>query len=91
MNTINQYQIFSPIPFVAYHPDIIYTDDNKHIEVDINHNYGRYDEYNYNNIAFYVKDYIASMLYEISFSISLKINTIIICNVLLLCFSEKSC
>ncbi|KAK2581524.1 hypothetical protein KPH14_005183 [Odynerus spinipes] len=59
MNTISQYQVFSPIPFVAYHPDIIYTDDSKHLEVDINHNYGRYDEYDYNNIAFYVKDYIA--------------------------------
>ncbi|XP_047371212.1 chondroitin sulfate synthase 2 [Vespa velutina] len=70
MNTINQYQIFSPIPFVAYHPDITYTDDNKHIEVDVNHNYGRYDEYNYNNIAFYVKDYIA-MRKAVETSISL--------------------
>lgn len=59
MNTISQYQIFSPIPFVAYHPDIIYSDDSKHPEADINHNYGKYDEYDYNNIAFYVKDYVA--------------------------------
>ncbi|XP_048514629.1 chondroitin sulfate glucuronyltransferase isoform X2 [Athalia rosae] len=58
MNTISQWQIFSAIPFSEYHPDIVYTlakpRDN---ELDINRNYGRYDEYNFNHIAFYAKDY----------------------------------
>lgn len=62
MNTINRYQIFSPIPFIEYHPDIIYADEAAaHDEVDVNSNYGKYDEQNYNNIAFYIKDYNASM------------------------------
>ncbi|XP_014474945.1 PREDICTED: chondroitin sulfate synthase 2 [Dinoponera quadriceps] len=59
MNTISRYQIFSPIPFIEYHPDIIYTDEVAHDEVDVNSNYGKYDEQNYNNIAFYIKDYNA--------------------------------
>lgn len=59
MNTISQYQIFSPIPFVEYHPDIVHMNDAKQVETDINRNHGRYDEYNFNNIAFYAKDYNA--------------------------------
>lgn len=61
MNTISRYQIFSPIPFIEFHPDIIYTDEVPHDEVDVNSNFGKYDEHNYNNIAFYIKDYNASM------------------------------
>lgn len=61
MNTINQYQVFCPIPFVEFHPDIAHINDIKQVDTDINRNHGRYDEYNYNNIAFYVKDYNASM------------------------------
>lgn len=57
MNTISQYQIFSPIPFMEYHPDIAHINDIKQIDMDINRNHGRFDEYNFNNIAFYVKDY----------------------------------
>lgn len=61
MNTISRYQIFSPIPFIEFHPDIIYADEATPNEVDVNSNYGKYDEQNYNNIAFYIKDYNASM------------------------------
>ncbi|XP_050579390.1 chondroitin sulfate synthase 2 isoform X2 [Bombus affinis] len=57
MNTINQYQVFSPIPFMEYHPDIAHMNDIKQADTDINRNHGRYDEYNFNNIAFYVRDY----------------------------------
>ena len=59
MNTISQNQIFSPIPFAEFQPDIVHINDAKQVETDINRNHGRYDEYNYNNIAFYVKDYNA--------------------------------
>ncbi|CAK9828439.1 Chondroitin sulfate synthase 2 [Anthophora retusa] len=58
MNTINQYQVFSPIPFVEYHPDVVHMNDVQ-VEADINRNHGRYDEYNYNSIAFYARDYNA--------------------------------
>lgn len=59
MNTISQYQIFSPIPFVEFHPDIVHMNDAKNFETDINRNHGRYDEHNFNSIAFYAKDYNA--------------------------------
>lgn len=59
MNTINQWQVFSPIPFVEFHPDIIYK-DNKITEFDVVRNLGRYDEYNFNSVAFYAKDYTNS-------------------------------
>lgn len=61
MNTISQKQIFSPIPFVEYHPDIAYADANfQRPELDVNRNYGRYDDYNVNSLGFYVKDYVTS-------------------------------
>lgn len=59
MNTISQYQVFCPIPFFEFHPDIGHMNDVKHVDTDINRNHGRYDERNYNNIAFYAKDYNA--------------------------------
>ncbi|XP_070159253.1 chondroitin sulfate synthase 2 [Polyergus mexicanus] len=59
MNTISRYQIFSPIPFIEFHPDIIYVEEAAPNEVDVNSNYGKYDEQNYNNIAFYIRDYNA--------------------------------
>ncbi|XP_015115913.1 chondroitin sulfate synthase 2 [Diachasma alloeum] len=58
MNTIMQSQIFSPIPFTEYHPDIVYPDDvQRPLEVDINRNYGGYDIHNFETISFYIKDY----------------------------------
>ena len=61
MNTIYQCQIFSPIPFVEYHPDIAYFDvSGKNAEFDINRNHGHYDENDFNALSFYVKDYLSS-------------------------------
>lgn len=61
MNTISQTQIFSPVPFTEFHPDIAYADANvQRPELDVNRNYGKYDSYNFNSISFYVKDYMRS-------------------------------
>lgn len=69
MNTISQWQVFSPIPFSEYHPDIVYMESKlKENEFDITRNHGRYDEYNFNHVAFYAKDYTASE-YSISVDI----------------------
>lgn len=57
MNTISQWQVFSPIPFVEFQPNIAYSDDTKNSGIDINRNNGRYDNLNYESISFYVKDY----------------------------------
>ncbi|XP_058800240.1 chondroitin sulfate synthase 2 isoform X2 [Phymastichus coffea] len=58
MNTISQWQVFSPIPFVQYHPDVIRYNENKHVEFDIIQQHGRYDEHNYDFVSFYTKDYL---------------------------------
>lgn len=59
MNTIIQWQVFSPIPFSEYNPDIAYsTSKARENELDINRNFGRYDEYNFNHVSFYAKDYV---------------------------------
>lgn len=59
MNTINQWQVFSPIPFVEFHPDIIYT-EGKNVEFDVIRNLGRYNDFNFNSVGFYAKDYTST-------------------------------
>lgn len=59
MNTILHKQIFSPIPFSEYHPDVAYQTQERPQELDINKKYGHYDSSNYQQISFYLKDYIA--------------------------------
>ncbi|XP_014204721.1 chondroitin sulfate synthase 2 isoform X2 [Copidosoma floridanum] len=57
MNTINQWQVFSPIPFVQYNPSIIQYGEKNHVMFDIIHSNGRFDEYNYDFVSFYARDY----------------------------------
>lgn len=59
MNTIQQYQVFSAIPFTEYYPDIVYNEElPRPAELDINKNYGHYDSKSTTFISFYAKDYI---------------------------------
>ena len=69
MNTISQWQIFSPIPFVEYNPDVARPGNvaKKIRDFDINHNAGKYDDANYDSISFYVKDYLTSKALKIYF------------------------
>jgi hypothetical protein len=71
MNTILHKQIFSPIPFSEYHPDVAYQTQERPQELDINKKYGHYDSSNYQQISFYLKDYIAG---EITILIFKKIS-----------------
>lgn len=58
MNTILQWQIFSPIPFIEMDPSIVYSPDLvQPLELDINKNYGHFDGSNSKHISFYAKDY----------------------------------
>ncbi|XP_046685952.1 chondroitin sulfate synthase 2-like [Homalodisca vitripennis] len=59
MNTVLDFQVFSPIPFTEYHPDIIYNENRPQPpELDINKNYGHYDSTNFKHISFYTADYL---------------------------------
>ncbi|XP_063219293.1 chondroitin sulfate synthase 2 isoform X2 [Bacillus rossius redtenbacheri] len=61
MNTILQRQVFSPIPFTEFNPDVTYTFiPSRSRESDINKNYGHYDVHATRHISFYIKDYVTS-------------------------------
>lgn len=58
MNTIQGWQIFSPIPFSEYNPTITKIPAQQYM--DINKRQGRFDIHNTLHISFYVKDYITT-------------------------------
>lgn len=54
MNTIANFQIFSPIPFKQYNPKV-----SQITTLEINKNTGHFDRDEYRYVAFYGKDYVA--------------------------------
>lgn len=58
MNTIINHQIFFPIPFVQYHPKLIYRSNVPLEYVEIKKDYGHFDLSNYDHMSFYVQDYL---------------------------------
>uniref|UniRef100_A0A0P4W3X9 Hexosyltransferase n=1 Tax=Scylla olivacea TaxID=85551 RepID=A0A0P4W3X9_SCYOL len=59
MNTILNWQVFSPVPFTQYHPDTV-TDTESYAKMDINKNNGRFDAYNFDHISFYIGDFLSA-------------------------------
>ncbi|KAJ9598451.1 hypothetical protein L9F63_010847, partial [Diploptera punctata] len=60
MNTISGWQVFSPIPFTEYHPDIVYGTTNPHSkELEIDKTIGHFDSRDFSHIAFHAHDYTA--------------------------------
>lgn len=57
MNTIENYQIFSPIPFRQYNPQI-----SQMSVLDVNKMSGHFDREEYKYIAFYGRDYVVGKL-----------------------------
>lgn len=58
MNTVAGFQIYSPIPFAEYHPELIYNENHPQPpEVEINKNNGHYDTSDYKHVSFYTLDY----------------------------------
>merc|ERR550519_469149 len=58
MNTIQNRQVFCPIPFTEYHPAIIYGDKRPHSAMVFNTTAGHFDELNHGHVSFYKTDYI---------------------------------
>ena len=59
MNTISGWQVFSPLPFSEYHPDIVYSITNPQPkELEIDKAVGHFDSREFSHIAFYAHDYI---------------------------------
>ncbi|XP_071454752.1 chondroitin sulfate synthase 2 [Hetaerina americana] len=63
MNTILGWQVFSPIPFAEYHPEVVYTGPdliNRPVELDVNKSYGHFDSFDVEHLSFYAKDYLTA-------------------------------
>ncbi|RZF45951.1 hypothetical protein LSTR_LSTR008328 [Laodelphax striatellus] len=58
MNTIIQWQIFSPVPYTEFNPAIVYGPETaRPADLDINKNVGHFDSHNTKHISFYNEDY----------------------------------
>lgn len=68
MNTIHGTQVFSPIPFTQFHPNLAVGYKNFRKEeptfkapvIEIKNGQGRFDQENFDHISFYVFDYLTS-------------------------------
>ena len=58
MNTILGKQVFCPIPFVEYHPAIVYGKKRPSSTLSFNTSLGHFDNLNYHHISFYKSDYL---------------------------------
>lgn len=64
MNTIKDFQVFFPIPFVQFDPKIVYRQKSGGIgvapdHIDVHKNVGRFDRYDFSVGSFYGSDYFA--------------------------------
>lgn len=50
-------QIFSPIPFILYHPDLV-EDSKSYSKKEIKTKNGHFDKYYFDAISFYADDYM---------------------------------
>ncbi|XP_067121714.1 chondroitin sulfate glucuronyltransferase [Centruroides vittatus] len=60
MNTIINHQVFFPIPFVQYHPKIVYKGSVPPEYIEVKKDYGHFDLNDYDHMSFYVQDYLAA-------------------------------
>ena len=58
MNTILGKQVFCPIPFVEYHPAIVYGKKRPSSTLSFNTSLGHFDNLNHHHISFYKSDYL---------------------------------
>ena len=60
MNTIQNKQVFCPIPFTEYHPAIVYGDRRPPASLAFNTTAGHFDPLNTDHVSFYKSDYLAA-------------------------------
>lgn len=60
-------QVFSVVPFTQYHQEAV-ADQSSYLRMDVNHNNGHFDTYNYDHVSFYVADYVAGRLHWCKFN-----------------------
>jgi hypothetical protein len=57
LNTVKGHQVFFPIPFNEYMPNIVYPNRPYPDEVEINKNYGYFNVYSFEFVSYYNSDY----------------------------------
>ncbi len=62
INTISGWQLFSPIPFAEYNPDVSFPGLPKNEVLNISTNQGLYDIHDTQHISFYVADYLSGKI-----------------------------
>lgn len=60
MNSINNWQVFFPVHFQDYHPDIAYHNQQRPATVDLLRENGRFDRLSFEEACFYNADYMAT-------------------------------
>lgn len=60
INTISGWQLFSPIPFAEYNPDVSFPGSSKSEALNISTNQGFYDLHETQHISFYMADYLSA-------------------------------
>ncbi|XP_078487192.1 chondroitin sulfate glucuronyltransferase-like [Ciona intestinalis] len=60
MNAIPGWQVFFPIPFSQYNPQIIFQNGQVPEQIDIKPSNGHFDLYSFDEVCFYNSDYMAS-------------------------------
>lgn len=59
INTISGWQLFSPVPFAEYNPDVSFPGSSKNEALNISTNQGFYDLHETQHISFYMADYLS--------------------------------
>jgi hypothetical protein len=72
LNTIRANQVFAPIAFYQYNPNIIYARKPYPDEVEINKNVGYYNIYSYDFISFYNSDYMNTRDHFIEYELGVQ-------------------
>ncbi|XP_061774313.1 chondroitin sulfate synthase 2 [Nerophis ophidion] len=60
MNSINNWQVFFPIHFQNYNPDVAYHDQPRPTKVDLIKDSGHFDRWSFDEACFYNSDYMAT-------------------------------
>jgi hypothetical protein len=65
LNTIKGTQVFFPIPFKQYMPNIVYPTKPFPVDVEINKNYGFFNMHSFDYVAYFNSDYLSNRKYFI--------------------------
>ena len=57
VNTIQGWQVFSPIPYEEYHPKVAYPNRDSPVRLEVSHHAGHFNQHTYEQLSFFKSDY----------------------------------